>query len=123
MKNQSRISHIVSGFFLLLLSLASFFSLEVGLCQVGHPTCINTYSLIASQALFLGLALLIVSPILKRWTGFAVWYIPLTILVFVFYHPSPYDLALPSEEVVALILSVIYILVSYLLILKKKLLN
>lgn len=124
MRINYHVLYILPSSIIFLAGLASLFSIEIGLCSASAPSCIVFYSLFAIKLIVPGLALLLVSPIVGniffKWKFFAMWYIPLAILVLIFYHPNPLDLALPSVELVTITISIIYVLVSYWLLLKTK---
>ena len=112
---------------LLLVSLIGFGvgyilknSTELGLCLVSEPTCINNltwvgdglfYSMPALAFIFL--ILLFTPNAFPAWKKFAVWFIPLTTLLFIFYpNPGSGDYFSPYPEQVFRWVSILYVVVS-----------
>ena len=116
---------------LLLLSLIGFGvglvlknSTELGLCLISEPTCINNLAWIG-DGIFYGLgALTIIFLILlflpqafPAWKKFAIWFIPLAALLFIFYSdPGSGDYFSPYPEQVFRWVSGLYVLVSLIII-------
>ena len=118
-------------FSLLIVSLIGFGigyilknSTELGLCLVSEPTCINNFTWIGN-GLFYGMpALALVFLILAflpqafpTWKKFAVWFIPLAALLFIFYpDPGSGDYFSPYPEQVFQWVSILYVVISILII-------
>lgn len=124
--NQKR---IVSG--LLIISLLGFgiglvlkSSIEFSLCLISEPTCINNLTWIGdglyygAGALMLIFFILLFSPhAFSAWKKFAIWFVPLAALLFIFYpDPGSGDLFSPYPEQVFQWVSILYILVSTVII-------
>lgn len=95
-------------------------STELGICLVSEPTCINNFTRIG-DTLFYGMsALAVVFLILlftpsafNVWKKFAIWFVPLATLLFIFY-PEPHsgDFLSPYPEQVFRWVSILYVVVS-----------
>lgn len=99
-------------------------STELGLCLVSEPTCINNFTWIG-DGLFYGMsALALVFFILiftqqeafSAWKRFAVWFIPLATLLFIFYpDPGSGDYFSPYPEQIFKWVSILYVVISILI--------
>jgi hypothetical protein len=99
-------------------------SISFGICLLTEPTCINTMSRLG-DSLFYGMGalaiiffFLIFTPqAVTKWQKFAIWYVPLATLLFIFYpDPSSGDLLSPYPEQVFQYVSATYLAVSTLII-------
>ncbi len=106
------------GFFLLGNVLKD--SLMFGLCKSTEPGCINHLTQMGN-ALFYGagaltlifVVLLFIPKAFSAWKRFAIWFIPLAALLFVFYpEPGSGDFFSPHAETVYRWVSGLYILIS-----------
>ena len=99
-------------------------STELGFCLISEPTCINNLTLIG-DGFFYGLgALAIIFLVLfflpqafPAWKKFAIWFIPLATLLFIFYpDPGSGDYFSPYPEQVFQWASGLYVLESLIVI-------
>ena len=99
-------------------------SIGLGLCLVSEPTCINNFSHIGN-ALYYGmgalalvfLGLFAIPRAFPSWKKFAIWFIPLATLLFIFYpDPGSGDLFSPYPEQVFRWVSSLYVIVSAIII-------
>lgn len=120
-------------FSLLIFSLVGFGiglslrnSTELGLCLMSEPTCINNLTWIGDgffygmPALALVFLILLFTPqAFPAWKKFAIWFIPLATLIFVFYDgPSSGDYFSPYPEQVFKWVSILYVVASFAIIFK-----
>jgi hypothetical protein len=99
-------------------------STELGFCLISEPTCINNLTNIGNALYYGAGALTIVALVLlatpqaySAWKKFAIWFVPLTALLFVFYPgPGAGDLFSPYPETVYKWVSTLYVAVSLLII-------
>src|SRR3989338_7994986 len=105
----------------LLVGLLFKNSIEVGLCLETEPTCINNMTMIG-DGLFYGISalalvfllLLFLPSAFPAWKKFAVWFIPIAALIFIFYRGGNYfD---PFPEQIYQWVSTIYVILSILII-------
>jgi hypothetical protein len=91
---------------------------------VSEASCINFYERVGDP-LFYGmgalalvfLILLVVPKALSAWQKFAIWFVPLAALLFIFYpDPGSGDLFAPYPEQIFQWVSELYILISVLII-------
>lgn len=113
-----------------LLALGATFtnSIELGICfssdSVTDAQCINSFERIGDPLFYGGLALSVVSILLllapvgfSLWKKFAVWFVPLAALLFIFYpEPGAWDFLSPMPEQLFQWVSVLYVVVSVLII-------
>lgn len=112
---------------LLVVSLLSFgvglmlkSSIEIGFCLISEPTCISNLTWVGDGLYYGAGALAIVFFVLlftprafSAWKKFAVWFVPLAALLFIFYpEPGSGDLFSPYPEQVFQWTSVLYVLIS-----------
>ena len=102
-------------------------SIKFGICsyaEVRDPVCLNFYERIGDP-LFFGfgalalvfLFLLAVPTAFNAWKKFAIWFVPLATLLFIFYpEPGGMDFISPSPEEVFQWVSGLYVIVSVLII-------
>ena len=118
-------------FWLLIFSLVGFGvgwilknSTELGLCLISEPTCINNLTLIG-DGLFYGMSalslifflLIFAQQAFSAWKKFAIWFIPLATLLFIFYpDPSSGDYFSPYPEQIFRWVSILYVVISILII-------
>lgn len=121
-------------FILFIFSLVGFgaglilkSSTELGLCLISEPTCINNLTLIG-DGLFYGMSalsfvffiLLFTPNTFQVWKRFAIWFIPLATLLFIFYpNPGSGDYFSPYPEQIFKWVSVLYVVISILIIASK----
>lgn len=116
---------------LLCLSLLGFCfgwalgnSTELGFCLVTEPTCINKLTWIGNALYYGSAALTLIFLILlftpqafPAWKKFAIWFVPLAALLFAFYPgPGANDLFSPYPEQIFRWVSVLYVIISLLII-------
>lgn len=120
---------------LLVISIVGFLaglflknSTEVGLCLISEPSCINSMTR-AGNSLFYGMGalalvflVLLFSPrAVSAWKKFAMWFVPLATLLFIFYpEPGSGDLFSPYPEQVFQWTSLLYVIVSLIIIFYKR---
>lgn len=124
--NQKR---IVSG--LLIVSLLGFgiglvlkSSIEFSLCLISEPTCINDLTWMGDALYYGAGALMLIFFILlftprafSAWKKFAIWFVPLATLLFIFYpDPGSGDLFSPYPEQVFQWVSGLYVIISLIII-------
>ena len=107
-------------------------SVEVGFCLESEPTCMNNFTLVGNMFFYGMGALALVFLILLfaqrawgAWRAFAIWFVPLATLLFIFYpEPGSGDYFSPYPETVFKWVSGVYVLISLFIIgfvqLKKK---
>ena len=119
-----KISLQMSSFLLTVLgSFVGFLltnSVRIGLCDKNEYSCreiLNSFG----DALYVGFGALAIvffalifagSAAFQTWKKFAVWYIPLAALIFIFYHPNPGDWAAPLREDVLFLVAAVYVILS-----------
>src|SRR3989344_4134824 len=95
-------------------------STELNLCLISEPTCINNLTWIG-DGLFYGMSalaliffiLLFTPNAFPAWKKFAVWFIPIATLLFIFYpDPGSGDYFSPYPEQVFRFVSILYVLIS-----------
>lgn len=116
---------------LLVISILSFgvglmlkSSIEIGFCLISEPTCISNLTWVGDGLYYGTGALAVVFFILlfaarafSAWKKFAVWFIPLAALLFIFYpEPGSGDLFSPYPEQVFQWVSGFYVLISFVII-------
>ena len=96
-------------------------SIEVGLCLVSEPTCINQLTQIGNalfysmQAVALVFLLLFFVPqAFGAWKKFAIWYLPIMFIYFAIYENSGF-FSIPEEQVYRFF-SIVYAVVSIVII-------
>lgn len=99
-------------------------SIKFGFCIadgiVTQASCINFYERIGDPIFYGGVALSLVSLVLllvpqafSAWKRFASWFVPLAVLLFIFYpEPDAGDLLSPYPEQVFQWVSVLYVVLS-----------
>ncbi|MCX6752688.1 MAG: hypothetical protein NTZ87_04305 [Candidatus Nomurabacteria bacterium] len=118
-------------FLLLIVSLVGFGlgcilknSTELSLCMVSEPTCINNLTWIGN-GFFYGMSalslvffvLIFTQKAFPAWKKFAIWFVPLATLLFIFYpNPGSGDLFSPYPEQVFKWVSILYVVISVLII-------
>ncbi len=121
-------------FWLLIASLVGFGvgcvlknSTELSLCMVSEPTCINNLTWVGN-ALFYGMSalafvffiLIFTQQAFLAWKKFAIWFIPLATLLFIFYQgPGAGDYFSPYPEQVFRCVSILYVVISVVIIVLK----
>lgn len=124
MKKNKIIWLFVASLIFLMIGMIFKKSIETGICLATEPSCINIFTHIGN-ALYYGMsALAIVFLILIftpgaviAWKKFARWYIPIAILIFIFYpNPGSGDLFSPYPEQIFQWLSGAYVAISVLVI-------
>ena len=99
-------------------------STELGLCLVSEPTCINNFTWIGN-GLFYGMSalsliffiLIFTQQAFSTWKKFAIWFIPLVTLLFIFYpDPGSGDYFSPYPEQIFRWVSILYVVISILII-------
>lgn len=126
--NKTRAYGLFASLFLFLLGLIFTSSVELGICianeTVTDAQCINYFERVGDPMLYGGLALSIVFALLLLapstfgvWKRFAVWFIPLATLLFIFYpEPGAWDFLSPMPEQLFQWVSIFYVAVSAILI-------
>jgi hypothetical protein len=99
-------------------------SIELSLCKESEPSCIYNFTKIGN-ILFYGMGaltlvffvLLFVPSGFSIWKKFATWFVPISILIFIFYpEPRSGDLFSPYPEQIYIWISMLYVIVSLVLI-------
>ncbi len=116
---------------LLILSLICFGvgwylknSIEFNLCLISQPTCINKLTWIGNAIYygigalaFIFLILAFAPQAFSAWKKFAVWFIPLATLLFIFYpDPGSGDYFSPYPEQIFQWVSILYVIISLVII-------
>ncbi len=123
-------------FIFLLCSLIAFGigyiltnSVQFGICKANSVTidasCINLFERIGDPIFYgvgalalIFLVLVFLPNAFTAWKKFAIWFVPLAALLFIFYpHPGSGDLFSPYPETVFKWVSGVYILISLIIIL------
>lgn len=106
------------------LGLAFKSSIELSLCLVTEPTCINNFTWIGN-ALFYGsgalalvfLILLFTPSAFPAWKKFAIWFVPIAAILFAMYpDPGSGDYFSPYPEQVFQWVSILYVIISAVII-------
>ena len=99
-------------------------STEIGLCLASEPGCINNMTHVGN-ILFYGmgalalvfLVLLFTPQAVSAWKKFAIWFIPLATLLFIFYpNPASGDLFSPYPEQIFQWTSTLYVIISLVIV-------
>lgn len=124
--NKRNIIYLFAGS-LVFLGVGLFFknSIEFNLCLISEPACIDKYTSLGNilfygmRALALVFLVLLFTPqAFPKWKKFAVWFVPLTTILFIFYpNPGAGDYFSPYPEQVYQWVSYLYIAISALIIL------
>ena len=103
-------------------------SIQFGIClstaSTVEASCINLYERIGDPLLYgmsalavVFLALLFAPRAWGAWKKFAIWFVPLAALIFIFYRgPGSGDLFSPDPEFVFKWISIVYVVVSLVII-------